>query len=323
MHYWGYRVDSSHSDYFFKEIQDDRLRQGWGYSPEHELSYDKELYSGARRNMPIFSKVKRGDILLIPHVEGWDDITIVRATEDFDKGYKFDIPKEYGDYGHIFPVKFIKQFSRHHDMVSAAIRETMKCRSRFWNIDSYSDDIENIINNKIDLTSKSTYEQRFQKRAFEAFDIDKFAEDVYKELNQYTQASEWEHILCEGFRKIFPMTYIIETTSNTIEAGHGADILIKIPGILDTNYIIAIQVKDYEGTVSEAPIDQILKSDTYSFDYGKLIDKYVIMTKASKEENIALIKRAEKEGINLIFKDDLKTLLAQMAKAFIGQTAVF
>jgi len=29
--YWGYRIDVKNQDFFFKELEQGRLRQGWGY----------------------------------------------------------------------------------------------------------------------------------------------------------------------------------------------------------------------------------------------------------------------------------------------------
>ncbi len=37
MNYWGYRIDKENRRYFFKEILEGRLRQGWGYSESQNL----------------------------------------------------------------------------------------------------------------------------------------------------------------------------------------------------------------------------------------------------------------------------------------------
>ena len=39
---------------------------------------------GAGRNRPIFNKVKKGDILLIPQIPSWGEVALVEATEDFN-----------------------------------------------------------------------------------------------------------------------------------------------------------------------------------------------------------------------------------------------
>jgi len=45
-----------------------------------------------------------------------------------------------GDYGHIFPARFIKRFTRNNENVTGNLRSTLKNPSRFWSINHYSDD---------------------------------------------------------------------------------------------------------------------------------------------------------------------------------------
>lgn len=320
MSYWGYRIDVNHRDYFYKEMLEGRLRQGWGYDSSQNLMLGDKMDGTAKRNVPIFNKVKAGDILLIPRIGSWDDIAIVRAIKDFNVGYKFKIDDELHDYGHIFPVCFIKLFSRHNIKVGGDIRETFKSRRRFWNINRCKEQIDELIATPEELTSHSVYEECFREVVKAAFNEEKFANDIYVKLNKSTQASEWEHILCEGFKKICPESYDIETTSNRTEKEHGADIIIKIPGILDKYYVIAIQIKDYNGIVDRGCIEQIGKADSF---FSKeedltLIDKYIVITKAREEINKELIEAAKEAGVNILFDKEVKKLLSQMAKAFIG-----
>lgn len=332
MSYWGYRVDSKkYQGFFFNEVKAGRLRQGWGYKDSQDLRLEN-VDESAWRNLPIYNKVKKGDILLIPHIEEWDEITIAEATMDFDEGYKFEIAhvskdtgnghtEEDDDYGHIFPVKFLKKFSKHNYRVGSNIKETFKCRSRFWNIDRCAEDIRKILEtDEKDLIEKNGFNETFQRRVNEAFDEKDFAEKIYNKLSSCTQAYEWEYILCEGFRNIFPDTYSIQTTQNSKEHEHGADIIIKIPGILGKTYVIAIQVKDYSGLVSDNPVEQINKADAYfnNPENGILIDKYIIITKALEKENDELCRSAEKNNITVLFEAEVKSLLSQMAKTYLG-----
>ena len=321
--YWAFRIDNDKRNYLFEEIKQGRLRQGWGYSKDQDLRQDyNKIDINARRNLPIFNKVRKGDYILIPHVESWDEIAIVRATEHFndpEKGYRFDIP-EYGDYGHIFPVEYIKRFSKQNINVEGSIRETFKCRSRFWNINRCAEDIEKIL--KIDeeeLISKSGFDDRFRNRIISAFNEEAFADCIYDALNSATQAYEWEFVLCEGLKKILPNSYSIQTTSNKEEDKHGADIIIRIPGLLDISYVIAIQVKDYDEKVEDWIVGQINKADEYfKKENGELlIDKYLIITKAQKELNQELIKKASAAGVTVLFDKEVKRLLSKMAKAYL------
>ena len=84
--YWGYRIDTRNRKYFFDEINKGFLRQGWGYHDNQDLRNLDDTEVSARRNFPIFNKVKKGDILLVPRLESWDEIAIVEATEDFNTG---------------------------------------------------------------------------------------------------------------------------------------------------------------------------------------------------------------------------------------------
>ena len=89
-HYWGYRICNEASSFFYEELKEGRLRQGWGYNSGQDLrclTYDE----GARKNLRMFEEVKKGDILLVPRIPSWEDISIVEATKDWNEGYTFDI----------------------------------------------------------------------------------------------------------------------------------------------------------------------------------------------------------------------------------------
>ena len=91
-HYWGYRIDVKNQDFFFKELEQGRLRQGWGYDKNQELPDTKD--SGARKNLSMYHNVKKGDILLIPRLPDWGSVAIAEAIEDWNEGYKFEIDDE-------------------------------------------------------------------------------------------------------------------------------------------------------------------------------------------------------------------------------------
>jgi len=143
--YWCYRIDTSKINYFMDELNNGRLRQGWGWDEDQDLRSFK-LDEGAGRNRPMFEKVKKGDVLLIPQLPSWGQIAIVEATDDWSSGYRFEIDKKLADYGHIFPAKFIKRFTRNNENVTGNLRSTLKNPSRFWSINHYSDDVKALLN---------------------------------------------------------------------------------------------------------------------------------------------------------------------------------
>ena len=92
--YWGYRIDVKNQDFFFKELEQGRLRQGWGYAENQKLPETED--SGARKNLSMYKNVKKRDILLIPRLPDWGSVAIAEAAEDWDnkeKGYRFEIAK--------------------------------------------------------------------------------------------------------------------------------------------------------------------------------------------------------------------------------------
>lgn len=321
VHFWGYRIRNDLAEYFWDELDQGRLRQGWGYEEEHNLKKESIMDDGARRNKPIYEKVKKGDYLIIPHLPSYDYVTIAQATDDFDKGYRFSIDK-YGDFGHIFPAKCCRYFIKSNINVGANIKSTLKCISRFWNADQCEEEISNILDKEQEeLHDGSNISQKVNKAINEIFDEESFAEALFNNLRGRFNASDWEFVLCEGFKKILPSNVVVETTANREEIKHGCDLFIRIPGIFETTYVIAIQVKDYKGTVSSDVINQINKVHSYLEENEPntvLIDKYIIIVDADSCDNEGLVEDANNNKIKIIFRKELKSLLSQMAKSTLG-----
>lgn len=319
MNYWGYRIDKSRIGFFMDELNNGRLRQGWGWDDRQNLR-DIKMDEGAKRNLPMFNKVKEGDILFIPQLPSWGEVAIVKATEDWGDGYQFEIHQEYGDYGHIFPAKFIKSFTRSNENVTGNIRSTLRNPSRFWNI-RYTEDSEILLKAPQDsLKEKQDHYSRLTSSVGEVFNEvfndQNFTDKIYDKLNEQFTAEEWEFALAHGLQELCPF-YQIERVGGNKEKSHGTDILIKLPSPLGGDqYAIAIQVKDHEGKVSKSAIDQINKADDYWQNEGlKLIDKWLIITKAPKDSNNEI--ENNESGVEVIFANKLKALLSRIAKNMI------
>ncbi|MEI7594593.1 MAG: hypothetical protein WCK02_02515 [Bacteroidota bacterium] len=319
--YWCFRVDTSQINFFTTELIEGRLRQGWGWDKAQDLR-DFKLDEGAGRNRPMFNKVKKGDILLIPQLPSWGEVAMVEATDDWNKGYLFEIEPSLGDYGHIFPAKYLKKFTRNNENVTGNLRSTLKNPSRFWNINHYADDVEKILKSQVsELSKRQDYNSRLESSIGtvfnEVFDEAEFANKLYNKLTEQFTREEWEFALVYGLKQMFPF-YQIERVGGKEEKNHGTDILIKLPSILSNySYAIAIQVKDYEGFVNQEVITQINKADNYwESENLRLIEKIVIITKAKKDDNIRLLEHDE--NVKFIFANELKQLFKEIGKCFIG-----
>lgn len=276
----------------------------------------------------MFEKVKKGDIILIPQLPHWGYLTLVEATEDWNKGYKFELVAEQaGDFGHIFPVKFIKSFLKSSDKVYGSLKSTLRNPGRFWSITKFKEDVNRVLEASDDDLHKShSYGSRYHvsmDETFKAiFDEEIFKENLYQSFINKFQNSDWEYAIIQMLQALYPH-YEITREAGIKEKQHGADILIKIPNPLaEYDFGIAVQVKDWKGYIGnhEFVLNQINKSDNYwDTENLKLVEKWIIVTKAKKKENSHLLDNSS--NVKILFAEDLKELLNKAGKNWIGAQA--
>ena len=331
--YWGYRIDVKNQDFFFKELEQGRLRQGWGYDKNQELPDTKD--SGAKKNLSMYKNVKKGDILLIPRLPDWGSVAIAEAVEDWndkEKGYRFEIDDEKKDFGHIFPARYIGCFNRHGKDVSGNIQSTLKARNRFWNISRLSEDIEKIMGNLEGNRESTSVIENIKNIVSEQvksyFNLKGFSEKVIDEYNRKFTASQWEEVIKNILEKIYP-GYEIERIGGSKEEKHGTDILVTISGLSNLEkYNIAMQVKNYNDVISDNNIDNIIKQINKAEKYvwennGKLIDKILVITSAKEEENPKLIEECKNKEIRVIFSEELEKLILRSIIESIDLKEIF
>ena len=318
--YWGYRIDTRARQFFKQELAQGRLRQGWGYNQGQDLR-NMTVDAGASRNRRMFNEVKKGHILLVPRLPDWGLVTIVEATEDWNTAYRFEIPAEE-DYGHIFPARRLKAFSRHNKHVDGDLRSTFRTPSRFWNIDHLKSNVQCLLDTQEDLMSDISDEDRFENAIQGAFATvsDRFRTEAYEVLNRQFSAAQWENALVEVFKVIYPGCQVRRRGGRS-EKDHGTDILIQIPGLgrePQTQYAIAVQVKDHGGQVLHDVVGQINKAEFWErSDENEdlvVVEKVVVLTKASKKDNTVLVDAGIEHNVRFVFAEDLKDVLADYAR---------
>lgn len=319
--YWGYRICTDHINYFQKELNLGRLHQGWGYHEGqdlHNMTYD----GGASKNRRML-EVKKGDYLLVPRLPEWNSVSIVEATEDWDTGYLFQIDEQLEDFGHIFPAKTLCVFNRNSEVVSGNIRSTLKNPGRFWNINYLAEDIDKIVASRGDVDCLEKYQSE-ENRLYGAiescyksvFSRNSFADALSKEMRKQFQASEWENALVYGLKELFPEPlFSIERTGGITEKQHGSDVIIKFANPLSKfNYIIAIQIKDYQGKVwnTDEIVNQTNKAIYWEKGNDKLLEKILIITCSEKDYNIELYRLCQENNITLIMGKELDDIIMQI-----------
>ena len=324
--YWGYRTNWRNSEahqFFCKELNEGRLRQGWGSKEQDDLR-KHPTDKGAKGNLPIYKKVRKGDYLLIPHVPSYPYVTIVQATENFDAGYDFQIDAKLQDYGHIFKVDKVKDFARGNKNVHADIRNSLRNPMRFWCMSRYGEQIQKIIDTQSSLRSTAQHEDlaldNFREAMRLTLDEDILKKNLKALFEQSFQSSEWEFALRKALELLMPHCYV-KRVGGKQEKEHGCDLAVFIPSIeKDKKYVIGIQVKDYTGDVKPQVIEQINKADDYWTEDNEngcvLIDKYLIIVDSSKEINSQLedIVKNRDSRIHVLYRDDVLELLSRAAK---------
>lgn len=318
--YWAFRVDRKYLSQLDDELQQGRLRQGWGWQPEQNLR-DLKIDDGAGRNLRMFKEVKKGDHILIPHLPLYGQITIAVATEDWIQGYSFSIWEKTGDHGHIFPVKYLRNFTRGNKNVPASLGGTFRNPCRFWKINHLETDIQNVLSvNLGELGSKTSVADRWHQRIEEVFEKSELREKLFSETRPYFSNSDWEYLLTDVLCDLNPGWRVVRTGGKT-EAKHGTDILATIPDVFgEGKYGIAIQVKDYDHIVGNGPIEQILKAKNgYWLDAGiKIIEMIVVIIGSNKTINPELVAFAKRENVRLIWSKDVESLIFRAACKFMS-----
>lgn len=323
--FWGFRTDTSVPRKYYNDQLESRcvLRQGWGW---HERQNLREVVKQAdtpreqRTNIRMYRDVRKGDFILVPRLPEWGLVTVAQAVEDWKTGYRFEVDEvkidddgtHRTDYGHQFPAEYLTCFNRNNKHVSGDLRQTLKCRSRFWNMDRYSESILKIIGkNKNELIGFKSLENRFRESVGRVVQEAKLADLLHKALSEEFAGSGWEYALVAGLEDLFPY-YQVERTGGRNEKQHGTDILITMPGPLGVKYGIAIQVKDWkrEPKNIEEAIAQIRKADDFWREERglRIVEKIVILTEADYTEG-------PYDDVAVVDRHELKKLLGRMASS--------
>lgn len=316
------RTDRKARELILRELEQGRLRQGWGWLPEQDLTKlaDKAYRASSmtsaeasawrnRRLLPSQPNgVQPGDIIVLPNLPEQGKWVLARVTG----GYRYEI-SEHGDYGHIVAVEPIRRrdgkiavVEADNEIVAAPLRASMRSLSRTWSIDSLGTSVDRIIAAIEQGQDIATAEPAAQKLERTLAEIRAAA---WESIRGNYKGAELEHFVHRLFERIYPRGRV-EPWGGPAE--NGADLIVYTTDELGIEYKIAVQVKCYEGAIASVDaIHQIERAHRiHKVDAGVIVTTAV----AAEEKFLALRDQIEGElgiDIRVIVRDEFIGLVLQ------------
>ena len=165
--YWAMRTDQSRRSWIWSELQNGRLRQGWGIHPSHNLErladlsqrgvvftdFEREVWRGNRRLLPSQpDSMQIGDLVVFLNMPRRGVWSIAQVTG----GYRYEVSTQANawdgspDYGHIRDVELLtdeRGVNPDREGVSDALRRSMRPMSRMWSLDAHWEVIDGLVAN--------------------------------------------------------------------------------------------------------------------------------------------------------------------------------
>jgi hypothetical protein len=319
------RTDKTVKSFILRELEQGRLRQGWGYKPEFDLrllrkkvSQGKELTdeeASAWRNRRLLDTepdgLKAGDVVVIPNLPDQGQWVLARVSGPYSYSIAKDASPEGEDYGHIVEVAPI----RHKDgkiaivepdnkHVDARLRATMRNMSRMWSIDTLGPAVERLITAIEEGGDITTAEPETQKieGLFAALRT-----AAWDNIRSKYKGAEFEKLVRHLFERIYAGGRV-EHWGGPGEKG--ADLIVFTQDPLGLEYKIAVQVKLHDGTHDDPhALEQIKKARKHHQVDGGVIITTAVETSKSFDERRAALEAELAIDIRVITRDEFVELL--------------
>lgn len=337
------RANEQHRNFILSELAQGRLRQGWGTLDEQDLrrvdlflessqkydalSDEQKWAWGHARLLGELARVagdliKIDDIILVPNVPENGLLTICRVTGPYEYGPR----NETNDLRHIRHVKVLTPggVANSAELVDSDLRGSLTCRSRLWSLDRHRKTLHAIIDRveKGDATSlrEGVDHSTRARRAVAPVLIETMnalAARLGEPLRRVLGKAEWEPAIVDALRPLVREAKIIHTGGASEQ---GADLEIHYPNPFrpEHPWIFALQVKDYQGEVSETVADQLeqaIISRMAPKTTGRLIGVALASTSATPsaalEDRMRALADKYKLDVSFVQGDELLRALAQ------------
>lgn len=312
------RTDRTQAEYLTREVRCGRMRQGWGNREDLNLEdLAESVRSGEtlsaeqraawlnRRLLPSEpDSVREGHIVLLPNLPEQGRWLVAEVADD---EYRYEIPREIGDYGHVRNVRLLNRDSPvnpYDEAVSARLRGTMRVRRRLWNIDRHEADVRALLRalgEGRSLDRPQSGEERLESAK------DALKTHLWQQLQRRFRGEEFEG----------PCGSLLELLYDEVErtAGpgeRGADFVCSFSDGLGVPHNVAVQVKmwtDELGDDLAGPIEQVKRAYLH---YPEITSAVIITTLERVGSRAARdVERLGEElgvPVRVVLRDDLLDL---------------
>ena len=310
MNCWAMRTSrdsEKHRRFLLDQLREGLLRQGWGWCRSQDLHRLQDLWHKreeltedqreAERHwrMGNWRKgvgqekeedyMKIDDLVVVPNMPDDGLFTICRIVGP----YRFERSEDHKDFGHIRPVEVLTPngVANDHRLVQADLRRSFRCRLRLWNIKPHCAALDSILQSELapeQLAIGSTSLERVESIVSELITepLNLMVDRLGSALPKSVRAEEWEPVLRSALESLFPVSVL--HTGGPRESG--ADIEIRIPNPFKENrdWVVPVQVKDYEGEVPEVVTNQLETAFNSRSESGQVIAVVLLVSNAVASE---------------------------------------
>ena len=256
------RTDKTVKPFILRELEQGRLRQGWGYKPEHDLRSLRERVdaredlgdeeSAVWRNRRLLDTeadgLKPGDITLLPNLPEQGTWVLARVVGPYSFSMTTDAHDRGADYGHIVEVEPIRDQNGNiavveadNANVDARLRASMRNMSRMWSIDTLAPAVDKLI--KAIEQGEDTKSSEPETEKAESF-FAAMRSAAWENIRAKYKGAEFEDLV----RLLFERIYSDGRVEHWGGPGEkGADLIVFTQDPLGLDFKIAVQVKLHGG----------------------------------------------------------------------------
>ncbi|SDM27738.1 restriction endonuclease [Halarsenatibacter silvermanii] len=314
MNCWIWNIDKSKIDYLQREIQEGKLRQGWGYRKDLDLrkiqeriqqgeKLDRKVQRAWDRCKWMLQDIKSGDLILVKNIPDSDSFTIVEVKGEYD----FSLDESQGDQGHILPVEKINSFNKKNEKVSAPLRNYInRERHPIRRTKKYKEEIINLADLEISQ-EKAMKPEEFQES------VENFSQSLLPHLKEFLKESI-DYRTAEKLVLNILLNDVNDESNITHTAGpkeYGADIIVEYDLAGGFSSKIAVQVKKHGGVDNDTTGINQLEEALSKYDvYAGVLFTFADELGSDLEKRIKETK--EEYMIDVIYGENLYMRLLEI-----------